>query len=242
MARWGVVLMVAVLLSAFGTDLRAAQSSADVPVTEALRQSARAKVLGAAVSSAAKGEYVIGIGDVLSVQVYGEGDMSAIAIPVTPGGKGQGQEEGQRSSASGVQVRIDGRISLKHIGDVDASGLTPTQLADYLKLLYATVFDNPSITVVLVQSNSQRYTVMGKVAKPGVYQLEYPINIVQAVARSGGFAEWAKNIVTLVRNNPQTNKNLFSGNTLSFDYGDFLEGENLERNITVEPNDIIIVY
>jgi polysaccharide export outer membrane protein len=233
--------MVVVLLSALGSDLRAAQSSADVPVTEALRQAARAKVLGATSSGAAKGEYVFGHGDILSVQVYGEGDMSAIAIPVMPGAKAQGQEEGQRLPAGGVQVRIDGRISLKHIGDVDASGLTPTQLADYLKLLYATVFDNPSITVVLVQSNSQRYTVMGKVVKPGVYQLDYPINLVQAVARSGGFAEWAKNIVTLVRNNPQNHKNLFSGNTLVFDYGDFLEGENLERNITVEPNDIIIV-
>ncbi len=242
MARWGVVLMVVVLLSALGADLRAAQSSADVPVTEALRQAARAKVLGATSSGAAKGEYIIGIGDILNVQVYGEGDMSAIAIPVTAGGgKGQGQEEEKRLPVGGVQVRIDGRISLKHIGDVDASGLTPTQLADYLKLLYATVFDNPSITVVLVQSNSQRYTVMGKVGKPGVFQLEYPINLVQAVARSGGFAEWAKNIVTLVRNNPQNHKNLFSGNTLVFDYGDFLEGENLERNITVEPNDIIIV-
>ena len=241
MARLGFVLMAFFMFFALAVDLRAAQSSADVPVTEAQRLAARAKVLGGAGKTTAGAEYVIGHGDVLSVQVYGEGDMSAINIPAVPGAKGQGQEDSPRLSAGGVQVRIDGRISLKHIGDVDAVGLTLTQLADYLKTLYSSVFDNPSVTVVLVQGNSQRYTVMGKVAKPGVYLLDYPINIVQAVARCGGFAEWAKNTVTLVRNTPQKDRALFSGNKLVFDYGDFLDGEHLERNVLLEPNDIIIV-
>ncbi len=36
-------------------------------------------------------------------------------------------------------MRMDGRISLKNIGDVDAVGFTLTQLADYLRELYATM-------------------------------------------------------------------------------------------------------
>ncbi len=164
--------------------------------------------------------------------------MSAVLSAATSAtGRGQQAEDSLRTSP-GVQVRIDGRISLKHIGDVDAVGLTLTQLADYLKELYSSVFSDPNIAVVLVQSNSQRYTVMGKVAKPGVYYLDYPINIVQTVARCGGFTEWAKSKVTLVRKEPKRDRKLFKGNTLLFDYGDFLDGADLEKNLFIEPGDI----
>ena len=219
----------------------AAQSTADVPITGELRTAAREKVLGKGVAVSSEEQYVIGHGDVLSIQVYGEGEMSA-ALPAATSATNKGQQaEDSLRTSPGVQVRIDGRISLKHIGDVDAVGFTLTQLADYLKELYSSVFSDPNITVVLVQSNSQRYTVMGKVAKPGVYFLDYPINIVQTVARCGGFSEWAKSKVTLVRKEPKKDRKHFKGNTLSFDYGDFLDGTDLEKNVFIEPGDILIV-
>lgn len=237
-------LFFAVLAALFCVEnVWAAQSTADVPVTGELRTAAREKVLGkASAALASADQYVVGHGDVLSIQVYGEGDMSAAApVASVASGRGQQTEDSLRTSGSGVQVRIDGRISLKHIGDVDAVGFTMTQLADYLKELYSSVFDDPNVTVVLLQSNSQRYTVMGKVVKPGIYYLDYPINVVQTVARCGGFTEWAKSNITLVRKDGKKNKDLFKGNTLSFDYGDFLDGKNLEKNILIETGDIIIV-
>ena len=217
----------------------AAQSTADVPVTAEQLAVARTKVLGnSPIAGTSESEYVVGHGDVLSVQVYGEGDMSAANVS---GVRGEKTEDSLRSGGGGVQVRIDGRISLKHLGDVDAVGFTMTQLADYLKKLYASVYDDPIVTVVLVQSNSQRYTVMGKVAKPGIFYLDYPINLVQAVARCGGFTEWAKSEITLVRKKPTKNAELFKNNTLSFDYGDFLDGKKLDGNVLIEQDDIIIV-
>lgn len=218
-----------------------AQSSADVPVTEKTITEARATVFGDAQQGGpVESEYVIGHGDVLSVQVYGEGDMSAANIAAAADPTDQ-KEDSLRSGGSGAQVRIDGRVSLKHIGDVDAVGFTLTQFADYLKKIYSSVYDDPIVTVVLVQSNSQRYTVMGKVVKPGVFYLDYPINLVQVIARSGGFSEWAKSQIKLVRKNPEKNNELFKGNTLSFDYGDFLDGKELEKNVLIKPGDIIIV-
>jgi polysaccharide biosynthesis/export protein len=219
----------------------AAQSTADVPITGTQMSAAREKVLGKDTQISSKEQYIIGHGDILSVVVYGEGDMSAIAVPANAGSKAQQNEDSLRNIGTGVQVRIDGRISLKHIGDVDAVGFNLTQLADYLKELYSSVFSNPNVSVVLVQSNSQRYTVLGKVAKPGVYFLDYPIDIVQVVARSGGFAEWAKKKITLVRKDPKKYKNLFKKNTLSFDYDDFLDGVQLEKNILIEAGDIVVV-
>ncbi|MGB3209924.1 MAG: polysaccharide biosynthesis/export family protein [Desulforhopalus sp.] len=216
-----------------------AQSTADVPVTKELMSKARQKILGqskAAVNDAK--EYVIGHGDVLSVQVYGEGDMS---IEAPDGTRGAQAADSLRSGVGRVTVRIDGRISLKHVGDVDAVGFTLTQLADYLKEIFSAVYDDPVVTVVLGQSNSQRYTVMGKVGAPGIFYLDYPINLVQVVARSGGFNEWANSELTVVRKNAADNK-LFKDNTLKFDYDDFLAGRKLEKNILIKSGDIVIVH
>jgi polysaccharide biosynthesis/export protein len=82
---------------------------------------------------------------------------------------------------------------------------------------------------------------MGKVVRPGIFYLDYPINVVQSVARCGGFTDWAKTKIKLVRKSPNKDEKIFKENTLSFDYGDFLDGKQLERNILIEPGDIIIV-
>jgi polysaccharide biosynthesis/export protein len=232
-------LLIIAVTMLFSSSVMAAQSTVDVPVTKELMDKARQKVM-AQKKAGAKGddEYVIGTGDILSVQVYGEGDMS-IETPTPPGG---GVSSGSpRGGVKGVTVRMDGLISLKHVGDVDAVGFTLTQLADYLKEIFSTVYDDPVVTVVLVQSNSQRYTVMGKVNSPGIFFLDYPIDIVQVVARCGGFTEWANSEITVVRKNAGNN-GLFKGNTLQFDYDDFLAGEDLEKNISIKAGDIIIVH
>ncbi len=239
MSKKSIFLLCIAVIMLFGNYAMAAQSTADVPVTKELLNSARQKILGKSAGNVVdEKEYVIGHGDVLGVQVYGEGDMS-IATPA--GTRGETGGDSLRAGVGGVVVRIDGKISLKHVGDVDAVGFTLTQLADYLKVIFATVYDDPVVTVVLGQSNSQRYTVMGKVAAPGIFYLDYPINIVQVVARCGGFNEWANSEITVVRKNVGNNK-LFNGNTLQFDYDDFLVGKNLEKNIFIKPDDIVIVH
>ena len=165
MSKYLIFSLFATILMVCGSSAMAAQSSKDVPVTKELMDKARQQVLAQAKTNP-KGadEYVIGAGDILSVQVYGEGDMSTEAPAVA---RGSDSGESLRKGVGGVVVRMDGKISLKHVGDVDAVGFTLSQLADYLKIIFATVYDDPVVTVVLGQSNSQRYTVMGKVHTPG---------------------------------------------------------------------------
>jgi polysaccharide export outer membrane protein len=82
---------------------------------------------------------------------------------------------------------------------------------------------------------------MGKVGAPGIFYLDYPINLVQVVARCGGFNEWANSELTVVRKNAGDNQ-LFNGNILKFDYDDFLAGKKLEKNIYLKPDDIVIIH
>lgn len=229
-----VVIILACIALNFSQAF-AAQSTADVSASDSLKAEALGKVTGdSSLASLVDKEYVVGHGDILGVEVYGEGSM-AVAAPGP-------STEGVRSVDSGVQVRIDGRISLRHIGDVQAVGMTLTQLADYLKVLYSTVFEDPIVTTVLNQSNSQKYTVMGKVVRPGIYFIDSPITILQVVARSGGFTEWANSELTLVRKGGAKDSKLFDGNTLNFDYDRFVNGEELNKNILIRSGDILIVH
>lgn len=228
------------MLVLFSLPVSAAQSTKDVTASDELKSQAKNSVLGSAAAGQVQDpEYIIGHGDLLDVQVYGEGSMAVAAPAPSTDDVVSG---GSTSGGSGVQVRIDGRVSLKHIGDVEVIGMTLPQMADYLKILYATVYDDPIVTVVLNKSNSKLYTVMGKVANPGVYNIDQPVNLVQVIARCGGFTEWANSELTVVRENGGKATPLFNGNTLKFDYDDFLVGRNLEKNILIKSGDIIIVH
>jgi polysaccharide export outer membrane protein len=204
------------------------------------KKSALAKILGPKTSQLQfSDEYIIGHGDVLTVSIFEEGDMSVSTAPDTT--RATSSSDAPRP-ALGTPVMMDGRISLKNIGDVEVVGLTLTELADYLKQLYAVIYDDPIITTTLVQSNSLRYTVMGEVTTPGIFFLDYPLNLVQVVARSGGFTEWASKKVTVVRKEvKEQDKSVFKGNTLIFDYDNFVSGKSLDKNIYVRADDIIII-
>jgi polysaccharide export outer membrane protein len=218
-----------------------AQSSADISITNDQKKSVLKEVLGARSNSLpSEEEYVIGHGDILTVSIFEEGDMSVSAPIATVGG--DQATDAPRSAGSGATVMMDGRISLRNIGDVEVVGLTLTELADYLKKLYSIIYEDPIVTTTLAKSNSLRYTVMGEVNAPGIFFLDFPMNLVQVVARAGGFTEWAGRSITVVREKiKEENKSVFKGNTLVFDYDNFISGKSLNKNIFVQANDIIIV-
>ena len=230
-------LLILISETAFG-----AQSTSDVSVTEEIERASLETLLGSRVDSFERSEpYQIGHGDILSVSVFGEGDMAAARTGVSP--RPGLQSDANRVAESGVRVMLDGRISLKHIGDVEVVGLTLTELADHLKNLYKTVYTEPIITTTLVQSNSLRYTIMGNVTQPGIFYLDFPINLVQAIARSGGFTEWANKEMTVVRDQIKDGEaELFKDNTMTFDFDRFEAGKDVTQNISIQSGDIIIVH
>lgn len=245
--RWLLcIVAVCCLIVGWSPTIFAAQSSADVVIDSTQKEEFRKEIVGDQTLPGEQMEYVIGPGDIVAVSVYGEGDMSAANAGAGMPSQVSGVFGNTSSKAgSGIKVRMDGRISLVHIGDVHVAGMTLTQTADYLKKLYAAVFDDPIITVVLVQSNSRRYTVMGEVKAPGIFSLDFPVTIIQAVARSGGFTEWAKNEVTVIRQGSPFapgEKSKEEKKSLTFDYDDFLKGRHLEDNIYIQPNDVIIIH
>jgi len=158
-------------------------------------------------------DYVIGPADALEISVWKENDLDA-KVPVRP----------------------DGKISLPLLGDVTASGFTPTQLAADLSKRLKKYVDDPRVTVVVTSVNSRRIYIVGEVVHTGAYPLLGNMTVLQALSGAGGFSPFAslKNIYVL-RNQDGTQVKL------PFNYKKVIKGENMQQNVQLRPGDTIVV-
>jgi polysaccharide export outer membrane protein len=171
---------------------------------------------GAAAPAAAavnEAEYKIGAQDVLRIDVWKEPEISRTA-----------------------PVRPDGRISLPLINDVQAAGLTATQLAAVIADGLKKYITNPQVTVGVTEINSRRVYVTGEVTKPGAFALLPNMTVLQALSSSGGFSQFAKlkSIYVLRTENGKQVRH-------PFNYKDVVSGKKPELNIELHPGDVIVV-
>jgi polysaccharide export outer membrane protein len=121
--------------------------------------------------------YVVGHGDVLKVQVYGEADLSR-SVPVDEGG----------------------RIDFPFLGPVAVEGLTADQVATTLRTrLQQGYLVDPQITVWVESYGSQPVQVLGAVGKPGVYYIRGPTTLLELLGQAGGVNRQGVNEVRLTR-------------------------------------------
>ena len=91
-----------------------------------------------------------------------------------------------------VQIDASGRLSFPLIGEVEAAGLTPSELGDLIEReLQGRFVRNPQVTVNLAETVSQVITVEGSVEEPGLYPVVGRMTLLRAVATAGGLAEFA---------------------------------------------------
>ncbi len=137
-----------------------------------------------------------------------------------------------------VQVRPDGKVSMPLIGELQAAGRTPLQLEDEITDKLKTYMAQPDVTVIVEQINSQKFNILGRVAKPGSYPLTTTTTVLDAIAEAGGFLDFAKQKgIYILR--PKSGG---GGDTrLHFNYKDVIRGKHTEENVRLEPHDTIVV-
>lgn len=159
-------------------------------------------------------EFVIGVGDILAINVWKEQEISRV-----------------------VPVRSDGRISLPLIGEVIASGRTPRQLEAELSKRLKDYVADPEVTVVVQEIRSQKFNVLGMVAHPGSFVLTKPMTVVDAIATAGGFRDFAKQKDIYVLRRDANGKEA----RLPFNYKDVIKGLHSEQNVELQINDTVVV-
>jgi polysaccharide biosynthesis/export protein len=161
-----------------------------------------------------KDDYVIGIQDILSINIWKEPELSVKELVVRP----------------------DGKISLPLVNDIQASGLTPKQLREQIAEKLKEFVSSPNINVTVIKTVSQTVSVVGQVSKPGVYTLNSPTTVLDLLARVGGLLEFAKarDIKILRNENGKIQQFLFN-------YKNAIRGKNLFQNILLKNGDTILV-
>jgi polysaccharide export outer membrane protein len=135
-----------------------------------------------------------------------------------------------------VPVRRDGKISLPLINDVQAAGLTPTQLgAEIVEKLRATIV-HPQVTVIVAQMSSLRIYILGQVPRGGAYPLVPDMTVMQALSIAGGFTPYAnvKKIYVMRKENG-------ADKIYPVNYKEVINGRKAEQNIHLKPGDTIVV-
>jgi len=83
-----------------------------------------------------------------------------------------------------VRVRPDGKISIDLIGDVQAAGHTPQEIAAKIQQEIGRYKRDAAVNVTVVDSPSQFVTVFGEVARPGIFPLDSETRVSEAIEDS----------------------------------------------------------
>ena len=86
-----------------------------------------------------------------------------------------------------VTVDTGGHILLPLVGQIQASGRTPSELSDDIAIaLKKKYMKDPQVVVSLKEGQGQKITIDGAVIQPGVYPLAGPTTLLQAVSLAKG--------------------------------------------------------
>jgi polysaccharide export outer membrane protein len=158
-------------------------------------------------------EYRVGAGDVLTVSVWKEPDVSGDVV-----------------------VRPDGKISLPLIHDLHVADKTPTAITEEIVKGLSPYINTPLVTVTVREVRSKVVYVIGEVGRPGQYPVFAPTTVLQLLTQAGGLSEFAKtkSIYVLRTNNGRQER-------FPFNYKDVVDGKNIEQNIVLKPGDTVVV-
>lgn len=158
--------------------------------------------------------YVVGVTDVLQIAVWRNPDLS-VQVPVRP----------------------DGKISVPLLDDVQAEGLTPTELKEVLTRELSEFIAAPDVTVIVAEMNSRFVSVLGATRQNTRVPLTRDLRVLEAIALVGGFGQFAdRGNIRIVRRTEDGGEEEYR-----FDYDAYIKGRAPGTNIVLQNGDTIIV-
>lgn len=163
-----------------------------------------------------RSEYVIGVADRLSIQVWKNPELSTDAT-----------------------VRPDGTITMPLIGDIEANGHTPSQLKKEIMVQLAKFVrtDGIVVTVGVTGVNSYSIVVSGNVQHPGVFTSQKYVTVLEAVQLAGGPSRFANPRETKLLRRDRAGKI----REIPIDYPAVVAGKRPEANLALMAGDQVYV-
>ncbi|GGY80050.1 XrtA/PEP-CTERM system exopolysaccharide export protein [Marinobacter zhanjiangensis] len=161
--------------------------------------------------------YRIGVGDTISVHVWRNPELSQTGV-----------------------VRPDGMISMPLMGDVEAEGMKPEDLADEINEGLSEVIRSPEVTVMVNSPVSAEYRnrvrITGQVGSPLSVPYRQGMTILDLVLEAGGLSQFAAGDRAVLHRNTGEEYETFDLNLDAI-----LENGDMRTNYTVQPGDVVSV-
>lgn len=125
-----------------------------------------------------RGGFILGVGDVINISVYGQPDMDTQAV-----------------------ISDSGYITVPLAGRMKVAGMTPDQAEQRIAaaLQQGEYLVNPQVNVTLQEYRSRQISVVGQVQQPGRFTMERDLNLVDAIAQAQGTTTEAADYAVLIR-------------------------------------------
>jgi len=163
--------------------------------------------------------YRLGAGDVISIQFYGMPDLTRPEVTVAP----------------------DGTISYLSATGVNVRGKTLSETRVEIESRLAGFYRNPRIIVTPISLVSKSYTIMGMVKLAGIFPMDQPLTLIEALSRAGGTVSglFDRRYVDLA--DLERSFIIRGGQRLQVNFRKLLLDGDMAQNISLAPGDYILI-
>lgn len=168
-----------------------------------------------AVASIGDYKYVLGPGDMVSISVWRNPELSMI-----------------------VPVRPDGKVSAPLVEDMVANGKDPVSLSRDIEKALARFIRDPVVTVIVtnvVGPYSEQIRVLGEAVKPQVLPYKQNMTLLDVMIAVGGLTEFADGNAASILRTADSNRQY------SVRLKDLIKRGDVSANVEMKPGDVVII-
>jgi polysaccharide biosynthesis/export protein len=135
-----------------------------------------------------------------------------------------------------IVVLPDGTITFPLVGSLNVQNQAPEEVEVLIKEKLKRFIPDASVAVVVKADLGHSVSVIGQVTKPGEFIMGHHLTVMQALSQAGGLTPFASegHIIILRRVNGKET-------SIPFPYDDVVEGDELDKDIVLEPGDVVVV-
>lgn len=160
--------------------------------------------------------YTLGPGDKLDIEILGEPDTRTATV-ITP----------------------DGKLYYSLVPGLDVKGRTLGEVQKNLEEKLTGLYRHPQVTLTLTEVNSQRIWVLGRLYNPGIFPLNRPMRVLDAVSLAGGL--YASRFTGTTEELADLRHSFLKrhGKLMPVDFQKLIRDGDLSHNVYLEPDDYI---
>jgi polysaccharide export outer membrane protein len=159
------------------------------------------------------------VGDEVEISVFGQRDTIAENVPVAP----------------------DGKLYYRFLPGIQAEGRTAETVAKEMESKLGNLFNNPDVSIIPTKFISNRFSIFGKVETGGVYPLDTPTTVRQAIAKAGGIALGKYHDSTISIHNYKDSWLLRGKEKIPVNFDALMTKDDFSEDIYVRPGDVIYI-